>query len=154
MKIKTLVFSSLISSIFAFVSCHHENPVQVYGEVVDSTQAVKAADLQQKMLGLRTINLTISGKVEDVCKAEGCWMKLDLGEEKRLLVRMKNRSFSVDDEVQGKYAFVKGTVHYDTISVENLQKHAKEDGESDSVVSALTVPEINLVMEALGVMTR
>ena len=154
MKIKTLVFSSLISSIFAFVSCQHENPVQVYGEVVDSTQAVKATDLQQKMLGLRTINLTISGKVEDVCKAEGCWMKLDLGEEKRLLVRMKNRSFSVDDEVQGKYAFVKGTVHYDTISVENLQKHAKEDGESDSVVSALTVPEINLVMEALGVMTR
>lgn len=154
MKIKNLVFSSLISSIFAFVSCHHENPVQVYGEVVDSTQAVKATDLQQKMLGLRTINLTISGKVEDVCKAEGCWMKLDLGEEKRLLVRMKNRSFSVDDEVQGKYAFVKGTVHYDTISVENLQKHAKEDGESDSVVSALTVPEINLVMEALGVMTR
>lgn len=154
MKIKNLVFSSLISSIFAFVSCHHENPVQVYGEVVDSTQAVKATDLQQKMLGLRTINLTISGKVEDVCKAEGCWMKLDLGEEKRLLVRMKNRSFSVDDEVQGKYAFVKGTVHYDTISVENLQKHAKEDGESDSVISALTVPEINLVMEALGVMTR
>ena len=154
MKIKNLVFSSLISSIFAFVSCHHENPVQVYGEVVDSTQAVKAADLQQKMLGLRTINLTISGKVEDVCKAEGCWMKLDLGEEKRLLVRMKNRSFSVDDEVQGKYAFVKGTVHYDTISVENLQKHAKENGESDSVISALTVPEINLVMEALGVMTR
>ena len=154
MKIKNLVFSSLISSIFAFVSCHHENPVQVYGEVVDSTQAVKATDLQQKMLGLRTINLTISGKVEDVCKAEGCWMKLDLGEEKRLLVRMKNRSFSVDDEVQGKYAFVKGTVHYDTISVENLQKHAKENGESDSVISALTVPEINLVMEALGVMTR
>ena len=154
MKIKNLVFSSLISSIFAFVSCQHENPVQVYGEVVDSTQAVKATDLQQKMLGLRTINLTISGKVEDVCKAEGCWMKLDLGEEKRLLVRMKNRSFSVDDEVQGKYAFVKGTVHYDTISVENLQKHAKEDGESDSVVSALTVSEINLVMEALGVMTR
>ena len=154
MKIKTLVFSSLISSIFAFVSCQHENPVKVYGEVVDSTQAVKATDLQQKMLGIRTINLTISGKVEDVCKAEGCWMKLDLGEENRLLVRMKNRSFSVDDEVQGKYAFVKGTVHYDTISVENLQKHAKEDGESDSVISSLTVPEINLVMEALGVMTR
>lgn len=154
MNIKNIVFSCLFSSIFALVSCHHEIPVQVFGEVVDSTQAIKSTDLQKKMRGLSAINLTISGKVEDVCKAEGCWMKLDLGEEKHLLIRMKNRSFFVDDVVQGKYAFVKGTVHYDTISVENLKKHAKEDGESDSVVSALTVPEIKLVMEASGVMTR
>ena len=154
MNIKILVFSSLFSSIFALVSCHHEIPVQVFGEVVDSTQAIKSTELQQKMKGLAVLNLTISGKVEDVCKAEGCWMKLDLGEEKRLLIRMKNRDFSVDEQIQGKYAFVKGTVYYDTISIEKLKKHAKEDGDSDSIVSVITVPEIKLVMEASGVMTR
>lgn len=154
MKIKNLVFSALISSIFSLIACHHEIPVQIFGEAVDSTQAIKSADLKQKMQGLSTINVTISGKVVDVCKAEGCWMKLDLGDEKQLLIRMKNHSFSVDDVVKGKYAFVKGTVRYDTVSVESLKKHAKENGESDSIVSALTVPQINLVMEATGVMTR
>ncbi len=131
-----------------------KSTLQTFGEAVDTSEAIPAADLVNSMGDQASFNTTISGKVVNVCKAEGCWIKLDLGEDEPLMVRMFNHSFTVAENVEGKYAFVVGQARYDTLSVEKLQDYAKDEGASPEEIAAITKPELELVFEAKGVAVR
>jgi hypothetical protein len=137
------------------VACGKKNPnAMAYGEAVDTTQAISASLLVDKMAGNPTFDCTISGKVENVCKAEGCWVKIDMGKEEPLMVRMKDHAFTLPENVEGKFAFASGQAHYDTLSVEKLRDYAKDEGASQAEIDAITQPEYELVFEAKGIAVR
>lgn len=155
MKIKNVSFLAVLAAFVALCGCGPDkNAVQNFGGTVDTTKAIPATELANSMGDQASLNTTISGKIVSVCKAEGCWLKLDLGEDEPLMVRMNDHSFTVSENVEGKFAFITGQAHYDTLSVEKLQDYAKDEGASPEEIAAITKPELELVFEANGVAVR
>ncbi|MBK6396953.1 MAG: DUF4920 domain-containing protein [Bacteroidetes bacterium] len=67
---------------------------------------------------------------------------------------MSDHSFTVTENIEGKFAFIAGQAHYDTLSVEKLQDYAKDEGAGPEEIAAITKPELELVFEAKGVAVR
>ncbi|HQW22809.1 MAG TPA: DUF4920 domain-containing protein [Bacteroidia bacterium] len=152
MKHSFLALLAIISLLFA---CNQKDPnAMAFGESVDTTKAISATELTAKMSGNATFDGTISGKIENVCKAEGCWIKMSMGTEEPLMVRMKDHSFTVTENVEGKFAFALGQAHYDTLSVEKLRDYAKDEGAGPDEIAAISQPEFELVFEARGISVR
>lgn len=128
--------------------------IQTFGQAVDSTKAIAVNELAGKMGSQASMDATVSGQVSAVCKAEGCWLKLAMENEKTMMVRMKDHSFTVPDNIEKKFAFIAGQAHYDTTSVEKLRHYAEDEGQSDSAIALITQPEVSLVFEATGVILR
>ena len=83
MKHSFLALLAIISLLFA---CNQKDPnAMAFGESVDTTKAISATELTAKMSGNATFDGTISGKIENVCKAEGCWIKMSMGTEEPLM---------------------------------------------------------------------
>mgnify|MGYP001093504137 CR=1 FL=1 len=151
---KSFIFAILAIS-GLFIACNKGNSGSMtFGEPVDTAQSISASDLAGKMSGNATFDGTISGKVQSVCKAEGCWLKMDIGQEEPLMVRMKDHSFTVTENVEGKFAFASGQAHYDTLSVEKLRDYAKDEGAGQEEIDAINQPELELVFEAKGIVVR
>lgn len=155
MNFKKSAFLALIALIALFTACGPKNPnAMAFGAQVDTNQAISASELEAKMSGNPTFDGTISGKIENVCKAEGCWVKMAMGKDEPLMVRMKDHSFTVTENIEGKFAFVLGQAHFDTLSVEKLRDYAKDEGASAAEIEAITQPEFELVFEARGISVR
>ena len=155
MIFKKVPFYAVLAIFFSISACNSNHPdVMSFGEPVDSTKAIPVSQLVSAMGDKPMLETTISGKVANVCKAEGCWLKLDLGEDEPLMVRMKDHSFTVTENVEGKFAFIAGQAHYDTLSIEKLRDYAKDEGASADEIAAITKPELDLVFEAKGVAVR
>lgn len=125
-----------------------------FGEKVDTNVAIPIENLATQLQSKSTFDGTVSGKIGDVCKAEGCWIKLSNGNNKPVMVRMKNHAFTLSQDVDGKFAFVKGEAHFDTLSVEQLRDYAKDNGSSETLITSILEPELELVFEASGVTVR
>ena len=155
MNIKNVSFSAILAVFIILFGCGSDkNSVLNFGGAVDTTKAIPATELANSMGDQATLNTTISGKIVNVCKAEGCWLKLDLGEDEPLMVRMSDHSFTVTENIEGKFAFIAGQAHYDTLSVEKLQDYAKDEGAGPEEIAAITKPELELVFEVKGVAVR
>ena len=94
--------------------------------------------------------LVLSGKVANVCQAEGCWFNLNLDSNRLLFVDFDHK-FTVPKNLGGKEVLVQGSFYRDTISVEK-QKHLAEDaGKPKSEIDLITAPKIELNFRAQGV---
>lgn len=155
MNKRHLTIYSILGLFLILSSCGGDkSAVQTFGQTVDSTKAIAVTDLAGKMGSQATMDATVSGKVAAVCKAEGCWLKLAIDNEKTMMVRMKDHSFTVPDNIEQKFAYITGQAHYDTTSVEKLRHYAEDEGQSDSAIALITQPEVSLVFEASGVILR
>lgn len=135
-------------------SCQHAANSNKFGAEIDTTNAVEASSVASALGNEPQKELKVVGKIAQVCQAEGCWFKYDLGQSEPMLVRMKDHSFTIPKDLQGKTAIVEGIAHYDTTSVEKLRDYAKDEGQSDAEVAAIVNPEVKLVIEAKGVVLR
>jgi len=76
---------------------------------------------------LPTEAVKVSGTVESVCQAKGCWMVITEGDfQARVLV--KDHAFAIPMDGKGKAAIVEGTLEVKELSEANV-KHLKEDGD-------------------------
>jgi hypothetical protein len=95
----------------------------------------------------------LTGYVSKVCKKEGCWMVLRTKKESGddVMVRMKDHSFTVPKDIEGKTAVVKGTVIKKMQSVAE-QKHYLEDaGATADQIAKITAPKPVYEMQVTGV---
>ena len=95
----------------------------------------------------------LTGYVSKVCKKEGCWMVLRTKKESGddVMVRMKDHSFTVPKDIEGKTAVVKGTVVKKMQSVAE-QKHYMEDaGATADQIAKITAPKPVYEMQVTGV---
>jgi hypothetical protein len=67
------------------------------------------------------------------------------------LVRFKDNAFFVPMDASGELARIAGSVQKKELSVEWLQEQARDANEPDSVVAAITKPEVRLTIKASGV---
>jgi len=101
------------------------------------------------------VNAHLMGKISDVCQNKGCWMQVESEDKKQSLhITFKDYGFFVPKDAAGKTAYFKGIAKYDTTTVEDLRKMAKEEGKSETEIKKITKPEINVSFVAEGVLIK
>lgn len=122
-----------------------------YGASVKTRKALKVNEMKSGVENSGTWQGVVTGSVKQVCKAEGCWLKLDDGSKDGIMVKMKDHSFLVPKDIEGKTVYVYGKAIRKTTSVKELQHYAEDAGKTKEEIAAITSPKVEIQIEALGV---
>ncbi|HZO13017.1 MAG TPA: DUF4920 domain-containing protein [Polyangiaceae bacterium] len=113
-------------------------------------QKSEALGAVSKRLGEAKETVQVSGKVESVCQAKGCWMVLQDGDVKARIFT-KGHGFFLPKTIAGRSAVVEGDIETRTIG-EDFAKHLEQDKGGDP--SKVKGPQKELVMNATAVALR
>ena len=80
----------------------------VYGVVNEETSPVTPDQIKDKLVD-DSFKGQVKGKVAEVCKAEGCWIRLEKADGTNMMVRVKNHAFLMPENIVGKTVLVEGT---------------------------------------------
>lgn len=155
----------LLVSIVLLVGCKEvkktektqETPYLSFGEKITEDNSISKEEMAKKFNNLKegdTIAVKFASNVNSVCKKKGCWMKLDLGNEKESMVRFKDYGFFVPLDADKKDVIVEGRAFVTKISVDQLQHYAKDAGKTEEEIAKITEPEFTYAFEADGVLLR
>ena len=103
------------------------------------------------LICLSKFNTKFEATVFDVCQMKGCWMRLDLGDNKKVLVNFKDYGFFVPKDISGKNVVVSGVAFKKIIPVDELKHYASDRGDSDEKIASINKPEIVYSLIANGV---
>ncbi len=136
-----------------------EQPVEYvsFGEQITDENTISADEMRTKFKSLKagdTLNIKFASKINSVCKKKGCWMKLDLGEEKESMVRFKDYGFFMPLNADDKEVIVNGKAYVTETSVKELQHYAKDAGKSEEEIAKITTPKYTYAFEANGVLMK
>ena len=124
---------------------------KVFGEKLKTRNSISVEAFKQALDGSENWSGVVSGTVKQVCKSEGCWLRLDDGSKDGILVKMKDHNFTVPKDIDGKKVFVKGMAQKSTTTVEQLRHYAEDAGKTAAEISTITAPKVEIKMDALGV---
>lgn len=153
---KKIFFSFLIVSAF---SVHAQEASEitpaakgvVYGTAPsEKGEAVNPNDLQGKMAN-GAFEGKVTGKVKEVCKAMGCWIKLEKADGTSLMVKSKDHGFFMPENLTGKTVVIEGTASIKEVS-EDKRKHFAEDaGKSKEEIKKIKGSEKEVQFVASGI---
>ena len=129
-------------------------PETYHGEEITGEGSYTAAEFIEQFEELQGHETKLIATIDEVCAKKGCWMVLDLGNEKNMRVTFKDYEFFVPKDAAGKKAVVQGVATMDTTTIEMLQHYASDAGETQEAIDAITEPEYNYAFEAIGVIIR
>lgn len=127
---------------------------QVYGDTISAEGAITAAELLAKMEGNDSVSAKVEGVVNSSCTVKGCWMKMDLGDDKEMHVTFKDYGFFVPKNLDGETAIIEGYAMTDTIDVDHLRHLAHDAGKSEEEIATITEPEVGITYVATGVLIK
>ena len=122
-----------------------------FGANIEEGSIIENSKIQNLFLAKEKFNVKLKAKVIDVCQMKGCWMKLDIGNEKEIMVNFKDYSFFVPKNIIGKNVIVSGNAFKRNISTEELKHYARDRGESESAISLIVEPKEIYSLTAKGV---
>ena len=126
-----------------------------FGKKITEENVITKEEMSSKFQALSagdTLSVKFASSINEVCKAKGCWMKLDLGNEKESMVRFKDYGFFVPLNADNKNVIVNGKAYVTEITVKELQHYAKDAGKSEDEIAKITEPEFTYAFEADGVL--
>jgi len=127
----------------SFGSKFRENKALTKEEMLKKYKSMKKGD---------TLAVQFKSKIKDVCKKKGCWMSMDLANEKESFVRFKDYGFFVPLNADNSNAIVTGRAYLDVITVDELKHYAKDGGKSEEEIAKITEPKITYAFQADGVL--
>ncbi len=98
-----------------------------------------------------SVEATLKGTVNEVCKAKGCWMTIDLDNGESMRVTFKDYGFFVPKDIAGREVIFTGQVKYTETDVATLRHFAEDEGKTEEEVLAITEPEQSYNFVATGV---
>ena len=143
-KIKVLLGLFIISASLS-------GQTRSFGEKIEEGSIIENSKIQNLFLAKEKFNAKLKAKVTDVCQMKGCWMKLEIGEEKDIMVNFKDYSFFVPKNIIGKEVIVSGEAFKRNISVDELKHYARDRGENESAISLIVEPKEIYSLTAKGV---
>jgi uncharacterized protein DUF4920 len=126
-----------------------------FGSKISAEKALTQAQMMKKYATLKkgdTINVKFRSKITDVCKKKGCWMSMELPNEKESFVRFKDYGFFVPLNADNSEAIVSGKAFLDVVSVDELKHYAKDGGKSQEEIDKITQPKVTYAFTAEGVL--
>ena len=119
-----------------------------YGAEIDKNDAVPANTVVALMEKKDSIDVKVRGEITEVCQKKGCWMMMDIGDNKQMRVTFKDYGFFVPKDIDRKFAIIEGVVKNEMTDVASLRHYAQDAGKD---AKEITEPENNLVFVAEGV---
>ncbi|MBS4042446.1 MAG: DUF4920 domain-containing protein [Chitinophagaceae bacterium] len=150
-KVYTLLATVLMSGVL--LAQPPKGPVNTgmtFGEKTSVDGAVKSSELAEKLGTEKTMEVVVEGEVVEVCKAEGCWLKIKAA-DKNIMVKMKDHKFLVPVEMKGKTIAIKGIAENKVTSVEMLKHYAEDANKSKEEIDAIKEPKQEIVIQATGI---
>ena len=123
----------------------------VFGAKVEATNTIKADALADALAKDEKSPVKVEGKVVEVCKAEGCWLRMETATG-TMLIKMKDHAYLVPLSLTGKTIVAEGTASVKTTSVDMLRHYAEDAGKSKDEIAAITEPKKEVVMQATGIL--
>jgi hypothetical protein len=127
---------------------------KTFGEKVTAKDAVSYDAMLAKMgKSTKLDNVKVSGTVEAVCKAKGCWMNItsDKGAPS-MFVKFKDYAFFMPKDIAGKKIVMVGNAFKETTTVEELRHFAEDEGKSKEDIAKITKPKEDIKFVATGVL--
>jgi len=127
-----------------------------FGDKILANDALSTKDMAKEYKSMKigdTITVKMYGKINEVCSAKGCWMKLDLGNEEEIMVRFKDYGFFMPLNATGDVV-INGKAYLTETSIEELRHYAEDAGKSKEEIEAIVEPEKTYAFEADGVLLK
>jgi len=122
-----------------------------FGAKTTAAGAVAANELTNVLADKTSAEVKVKGKVVEVCKAEGCWLRMETASGP-MMVKMKDHAFMVPVSMNGKTVVVDGTAELKETSVETLKHYAEDAGKSKEEIAAIKEPKKEIVLQARGIL--
>ena len=127
---------------------------QSFGEQIDDSNVMSKDEMIAQYKNLQigdTVDVKFSSKVNSVCQAKGCWMRLDLGDNESF-VKFKDYGFFMPKDIAGQEVIVEGKAFVEETSVDDLKHFAEDAGKSQEEIDAITEPELTYSFISSGVL--
>ena len=125
-------------------------PGVTYGEVSEKGTIVTANDIESKMVDNKYEG-KVKGKVVEVCKAMGCWAKLQKEDGSTIMIKVKDHEFAMPEDIVGKIVLAEGTAQVKETSVNMLKHYAEDAGKSKEEIDKIKEPKKEVLMTVKGV---
>lgn len=122
-----------------------------FGAKTTVAGAVAANELTNMLADKATADVKVKGKVVEVCKAEGCWIRMETANGP-MLIKMKDHAFMVPLALNGKTIVADGTAELKETSVEMLRHYAEDAGKTKEQIEAITAPKKEIILQAKGIL--
>ena len=99
-----------------------------------------------------SIQTKLIAKVNDVCQAKGCWMRLAVDDDNEVMVKFKDYGFFVPKDITGKDVIINGKAFVKEVSVEEQRHYAEDAGKSKEEIASIIEPKRTYSFEADGVL--
>ncbi len=127
------------------------NKGMTFGVKTTEKGAVNATELTSLINTSEPQQIKVKGKVVEVCKAEGCWLKMETASG-TMMIRMKDHKFFVPVSMQGKTIVADGTASIKETSVDMLKHYAEDAGKSKEEIASITQPKKEITLQAKGIL--
>ena len=139
------------------IQISNEMDFNSYGDEISSKNSLSAAEMEVHYQNLKigdTVEISFKTDVIEVCKAKGCWMKLNLPGDEDVMVKFKDYGFFVPKDIDQKVVNVNGKAYVTEVSVEEQQHYAEDGGKTEEEIAAITQPKRTFSFEANGVLVK
>ncbi|MBC8756639.1 DUF4920 domain-containing protein [Kordia sp. YSTF-M3] len=127
-----------------------------FGEKIEADKALSITEINNIYDGLKTgdtLDVKFAAKINSVCANKGCWMRLDAGDEKEVMVKFKDYGFFMPLDAKGEVV-VNGKAFVQETSVDELKHYAEDAGKSEEEIAKITEPKKTLSFIADGVLLK
>ena len=147
-----------------FVNCEQKKEVAPevakveyakFGDSISVDGALSTDEMMKKFADLKegdTLEVKFKSEINEVCQKKGCWMTLDLADDKEAFVKFKDYGFFVPKNAQDKEVVVNGKAFVSVESVDVLKHYAKDAGKSQAAIDSITEPKVTYSFMADGVL--
>ncbi|HEY5825405.1 MAG TPA: DUF4920 domain-containing protein [Cyclobacteriaceae bacterium] len=149
----------LFSFLFVVGLTAYSQPPQVpadkgatFGSVITAEGAVPLAGISSVLESKESANVKVTAKVIDVCPKKGCWMQLEMPDQSKVFVKMKDYGFFVPMAIKGKTVVIDGEAKSVVTSVDELKHYAEDARKSKEEIAAITEPKKEIRFTANGIL--
>ncbi len=131
-----------------------EMAYQSFGESITDQGVITKDEMMAKYENLAigdTVNVKFTSKVNSVCQAKGCWMRLEMGDNESF-VKFKDYGFFMPKDIAGQEVIVEGKAFVEETSVEDLKHFALDAGKPQEEIDAISAPELTYSFISSGVL--
>lgn len=103
-----------------------------FGDTFQEAEAISLADLLTSSGERLNSQVTVQGRISEVCQKAGCWLVIS-DDEKHMRVRMKDHAFSVDKGGAGRIGQIQGELISREVEASEVAHYAEETREGGVV---------------------
>jgi hypothetical protein len=152
-RMKKIFLSFLLFSALGAAAQKEKTPAAkgvVYGVVAEEKAPVAPDEIAGKLVN-NQYEGQVKAKVVEVCKAEGCWIKVERKDGTRMMVRAKDHAFLMPENIVGKTVIIDGSATVKETSEEMRKHYAEDAGKSKEEIAKIKGSEKDIQFSAKGV---